>query len=147
MKNKFQKVKRVVEQNELKQLVSCLKTLKILYVEDNEESRIQALKMLKNYFSFIDVAVDGANGLECYKNHFIDTNSYYDLIITDIQMPNIDGISMSKAIYDINKNQKILIVSAYSDKKYFINLIVPKILTSFCFTIFLNYIHFILKNY
>ena len=104
-------------------VVAITNNLKILYVEDNKESRDQAHKLLINYFSEIDVASDGEEGLEYYKNYHLDTNRYYDLVITDIEMPKMDGISMSKAIYGINKNQKIIVVSAYNDKKYFIDLI------------------------
>ena len=104
-------------------VVAITNNLKILYVEDNKESRDQASKLLANYFSKIDIATDGEEGLEYYKNYHLDTNQYYDLVITDIEMPKMDGISMSKAIYTINKNQKIIVVSAYNDKKYLIDLI------------------------
>ncbi len=113
----------MIKKTNLLSIVAVTNNLKILYVEDNKESREQTLKMLKNYFLYIDVAVDGADGLECYNNYFIDTNNYYDLIITDISMPNINGIEMSKAIYKINKEQKIIVISAYSDKKYLVDLI------------------------
>lgn len=96
---------------------------KVLYVEDNIESSTQALKLFDNYFAHIDVAYDGKIGLEMYKNIFLETNRYYDLVISDIEMPNLDGITMSKEIYTLNKNQHIIIVSAYSDKKYLIDLI------------------------
>jgi DNA-binding response OmpR family regulator len=104
-------------------IVAITNNLKVLYVEDNDESRNQAYKLLANYFSEIDIATDGLEGLEYYKNYHLNTNRYYDLVITDIEMPKMDGISMSKAIYKINKNQKIIVVSAYNDKKYFIDLI------------------------
>lgn len=104
-------------------ILEITKKLRLLYVEDSLDSRTQALKMLEGYFSYIDVAVDGISGIEQYKNHFFDTNNYYDLVVTDINMPKMNGIDMSKAIYEINKNQKVIIVSAYNDSKYFIDLI------------------------
>ena len=113
----------MISQVELKNLVSYSKNLKVLYVEDNQESRIQALKMFENYFTHIDVAVDGQDALQKYKKYFYDTNNYYDLVITDIRMPKMNGIDMSKAIYKLNLHQKIIIISAYSDKNYFIDLI------------------------
>ncbi|NOQ31407.1 MAG: response regulator [Helicobacteraceae bacterium] len=97
--------------------------MELFGVEDDKESRIQALKMFENYFSHIDVSVNGIDGLNKYENYFYDTNSYYDLVITDIQMPQMNGIDMSKAIYKLNIHQKIIVVSAYNDKKYFIDLI------------------------
>lgn len=113
----------MISKSNLLNILAITHTLKVLYVEDNSESRIQALKMFHNYFDYIDVAVDGSDGLNCYENYFFNTNEFYDLVITDIAMPNMDGINMSKAIYGLNKEQKILVVSAYSDKKYFIDLI------------------------
>jgi len=104
-------------------IIEITKNLKVLYVEDNKESREQGLKMLSNYFLHIDVAIDGKNALQKYKNEFLDTNLHYDLIISDIEMPNMNGIEMSEAIYNINSKQKIIIISAYDDKKYLIDLI------------------------
>jgi len=112
-----------INKTKILNIVSITNNLRLLYVEDNKESREQAYKLFKNYFSNIDIAVDGEEGLEYYKNYNKETNKYYDLIITDIEMPNMNGIDMSKAIYKINEKQIIIVVSAYSDKKYFIDLI------------------------
>ncbi|MCK5293051.1 MAG: hypothetical protein KAJ49_00220, partial [Arcobacteraceae bacterium] len=68
----------------LKNLVGETKKLKVLYVEDNKETRIQAIKILNNFFEYIDVAVDGLDGLNRYKEKEYD---FYDLIISDINMP------------------------------------------------------------
>jgi two-component system chemotaxis sensor kinase CheA len=97
----------------LKELLPLTQSLKILYVEDNEEARIQTLKMLTNFCKNIDVAVNGQDGLDKYKNE----ETSYDLIITDINMPIMDGLKMSKSILDINKKQHILVISAYNDSK------------------------------
>jgi len=97
--------------------------LKVLYVEDCEEVRESTLLLLENFFDNIVVGVDGAEGLELYKNQFFNENRYFDIVINDIQMPNLNGIEMVKAIYEINKEQKIIIVSAYSDKEYLIPLL------------------------
>jgi len=104
-------------------IISITKNLKVLYVEDNKKTRVQAVKMFENYFDYIDIAADGVEGLKFYENYFFDTNKFYDLVISDIQMPNINGIDMSKAIYKINDKQKIIIISAYSDKEYLIPLL------------------------
>jgi len=104
-------------------IISITSKLTLLYIEDNDSSRIQALKLLENYFSNIDVAIDGLDGLNKYNDKYINTNRYYDLVITDIEMPRMNGISLTKEIYKSNPNQKIIIISAYNDKKYFIDLI------------------------
>ncbi len=99
----------------IKELMGFTKTLHVLYVEDNEDARIQTLKMLKNFFSDIAVGVDGVDGLEKYKSYHDRTGDFYDLIISDINMPNMDGITMSKNIMELNKQQEIIVISAFND--------------------------------
>ncbi len=101
----------------LKQLQSNTKALKTLYVEDSKEVREQTFRLLKNFFDDIDVAVNGQEGLEKYEEYFNQHNSYYDLIITDINMPYMNGLDLSKNILDINSKQLIVVVSAYNDSK------------------------------
>ena len=102
---------------DIKEIINFSKTLKVLMVEDNEEARMQTLKMLKNFFTHIDVGVDGVDGLEKFKNHHDNTGSFYDLIISDINMPNMDGITMGKHIIAQNPQQEIIVLSAFNDKQ------------------------------
>ena len=92
------------------EIIAITNTLNILYVEDDESARQQTIKMLKNYFTNIDVAIDGKDGLENFDKYFIENNKYYDLIITDIQMPIMNGISMIKEIYKkiCNENENTM---------------------------------------
>jgi len=107
----------------IQNIINTSKTLKVLYVEDNKEVRESTLLMLQNFFDHIVVAIDGHNALELYKNYFYDTNTYFDIVISDIQMPKLNGVDMVHKIYKINKEQKIIMVSAYSDKEYLIPLL------------------------
>ena len=104
----------------LKNLVGETKKLKVLYVEDNKETRIQAIKILNNFFEYIDVAVDGLDGLNRYKEKEYD---FYDLIISDINMPNMNGTDMAKNILKINHHQIILMITAYNSSEYLQELI------------------------
>jgi len=89
----------------------------VLYVEDDEVIRTQTASFLGRFFSDIVLAEDGALGLLEYKNR------NFDVVITDINMPNINGIEMIEAIKEINYNQKILVTSAYNDSENLISLI------------------------
>ncbi len=89
----------------------------VLYVEDDEIIREQTVNFLKRFFPDIVVANDGQEGLEKYKQRD------FDIIITDINMPHMNGIEMIKAIKKINYDQIILVTSAHNDSEYLIQLI------------------------
>jgi len=97
----------------LKDIVSVSKGLKLLYVEDNKEVREQTVKMLDNFFDDITEAVDGEDGLTKYK----EANGTYDLIISDINMPHLDGVDMSREILSIDPKQLIIIITAFNEKE------------------------------
>jgi YesN/AraC family two-component response regulator len=99
------------------------KDLVVLYVEDEPDIRAQTLELFKRFFKYVDVATDGEEGLKLY-DHYYDRNGvYYDLVITDIRMPNMDGIAMSKAIVEKVYNQFIVVVSAHSEFEHLFELI------------------------
>jgi len=95
----------------LSELIEFTRDLNILFVEDNEDVRNQLLKFLKNFFNEIDVAFDGVDAF----NIFQENQTKYNLVITDISMPRLDGIELSKKIISLNKSQKIMIVSAHTE--------------------------------
>jgi diguanylate cyclase (GGDEF)-like protein len=99
--------------NSLKELANISKTLRLLYVEDNEITRLETLTMLENFFVDIVVAVDGQDGLEKFKNE------KFDLIISDINMPKMNGLEMLEAIREIDNEIVFIIISAYNDNSHF----------------------------
>jgi len=103
--------------NKLKELLELSKDIKLLYVEDEDVLRDIMVTYLNKFFTSIDTAKDGQEGLELYKKN------NYDLVITDILMPKLNGIEMSTAIKNINEEQNIVIISAYADTKDFIESI------------------------
>ena len=99
--------------NELHLLKIIAQEYTLLYVEDEELLRKSTEKYLKKFFLKVDVAEDGEAGLKLYeKNH-------YDLVVTDILMPKLDGIEMLRKIKQINYEQETIIISAYSESSYF----------------------------
>ena len=89
----------------------------VLYVEDDELIRSQTLTFLKRFFSDVDVAEDGVSGLEKYKKF------EYDIVITDINMPNMNGIEMIEKIKEIDESQIVLVTSAHNDSENLLRLI------------------------
>ncbi|MEA3354314.1 MAG: response regulator [Campylobacterota bacterium] len=95
--------------NEMQQLKYIATGLSVLYVEDYTPLRNNLKTYLEKFFSNVDTAADGREGLDKYKK------GKYDIVISDIKMPKLDGLEMANEIKKINPNQNILIVSAYTD--------------------------------
>ena len=65
---------------------------RVLVVEDNPDTRLLATAVLERAGYDVDTAVDGAEGLR------LATEKRWDLIITDLEMPQLDGIAMTEAV-------------------------------------------------
>jgi len=100
-----------------KQLIQFTHHLKVLYVEDDDILREETLALFQLFFKEIDTACDGVEGLQKYNDNF------YDLVVTDINMPNMNGIEMISHIKEINPEQKILAISAHNESDILIKLI------------------------
>jgi len=99
------------------------KDFRVLYVEDDLRSRQELNEVFQDLFYRVDLASDGEEGLTKYRNYFEKTNSYYDIVFTDLIMPQMDGIELSKAILQINPKQNLVVVSAHDKPQYLIELI------------------------
>jgi len=90
---------------------------RVLLVEDEEDAREILSFYLDTVFDEVEIACDGKEGFDLYEKAYKD-NKTFDLVLTDIQMPNVDGLTMIENITAINENQKFIIVSAYKDEEY-----------------------------
>ncbi len=90
--------------------IELIKTLKVLYVEDEIILRDTTCNSLNSILKEVVVADNGKEGLEKFKN---DT---FDLIITDLSMPVMSGTEMIMAIREINKDIPIIITTAYGSQ-------------------------------
>ena len=107
----------------IKKLLNFSQSLNVLFVEDNNEVKIQLFKFFKNFFPNIDDANNGEEALEKFNKFKKINNRFYDLIITDISMPKLDGIELSKELIKINPNQLILVVSAHTESEKLLELL------------------------
>lgn len=82
----------------------------LLYVEDDEGVRNVNSRILKRMFKVVYEAVNGLDGIEKYEKN------KPDIIITDIKMPLLDGISMVKKIREDDKKTRIIITTAFTEE-------------------------------
>jgi len=94
-----------------------LKNYTILYVEDNKEISEEIVFFLDALTKKTYVAYNGQEGLELYKEH------KPDIIITDIQMPVMNGIEMIRSIRNNNSTTPIIITTAFNEANYLIEAI------------------------
>ena len=90
-------------------------TAKILIVEDNPDQRDFLALLLRQQGYSIATAIDGLEGIRQVKS------TSPDLIISDITMPNLDGIEMVKTLRKLPayRDTPILMLSAYGTNKLF----------------------------
>ncbi len=105
---------------DIESVVEFFSGTKLLYVEDNKEAREATLGILEEFFGEVYIGIDGVDGYNKFVEHYKDI----DLIITDINMPNMNGIEMIGKIKESNlKEVPVLVLSAHNEVDYFINSI------------------------
>ena len=104
-------------ENSYKALNLLAKGKKVLLVDDDEVILDIFKKVLSKYFKLIKTAKDGSEAWDMYRKE------HFDLVISDIEMPNTNGIMLAKGIRARNPEQVILISSAYTEEKYLVELL------------------------
>ncbi len=93
------------------------KKIKVLYVEDDDIARENGLEYLENYFENLYEASDALSALKLYGE------IKPEIIITDIQMPKLNGLEFIKNIRKKDKKTQVIVLSAYSNKDYLFSAI------------------------
>jgi len=93
------------------------KNINILYVDDNHFIREEAVEYLSLIYNNVMEASNGQEALEIY------TQEKPDIIITDIEMPIMNGLQMVKAIRRQDKKIPIIIVTSFLDTAYLLEAI------------------------
>jgi CheY-like chemotaxis protein len=84
-----------------------MKKLEILVVDDDERSR-EILKMILEYSSHIVIAApDAETAINMLKGNT------YDLVMTDLQMPGINGLELARWIKEYFPATKVILVTGY----------------------------------
>lgn len=81
-------------------------------MEDDPHTQEIIAEIFKPLCQKLFIASDGEEGLTLYKEH------HPDIVLTDIQMPRMDGLTMSRAIQKLNPDTPIIISSAFNESEY-----------------------------
>jgi len=92
----------------IKEIIGSLKNLKILIAEDNKMSQMLLNIAIRKYFKEVINVNNGIEALETYKNH-----PDLDIIIMDINMPEMDGYEATRQIRQLNNNVIIIAQTAF----------------------------------
>ena len=88
-----------------------MKNLRVLVVDDEENIRLLFKEELEDEGYTVEIASNGFEALEKLKN------ANFDIVVMDIKMPGMDGIQTLNAIKNINKDQPVILCSAYGEFK------------------------------
>ena len=93
---------------------NLLKRLTLLYVEDDDVIRNELSDLLANFFTRVLVAKDGKEGFRTY----LENKDDIDIILTDINMPILNGIDLIKRIRDLDQKIPVIFATAHSDSEF-----------------------------
>lgn len=103
----------------LNELSLFAKNYSILIVEDQKELNDELVEICQLFFRQVDSALNGKEALVKFKNN----PEHYDIVLSDITMPEMNGVSLSREIKSLNRTQNIIILSAHNEIQYLIELI------------------------
>ncbi len=103
---------------------------RVLLVEDEDVARKTLSFYLNTIFDEVVVACDGQEASNIFKKEYEHKKSF-DLVLTDLKMPNKDGMSMIDDIRKLVPNQRFIIVSAHKNEDDLLKLINLRVLGYF----------------
>ncbi|MEO9966537.1 MAG: response regulator transcription factor [Reichenbachiella sp.] len=94
-------------------------SVRILLVDDHKIMRdgIKAIITESTEYEVVAEASDGVEALE-----YLDSNKV-DIVVVDINMPNLDGVECTKAIKNKDYDTKVLAMSMYVDEQHIVNML------------------------
>ena len=106
-----------------KTLYAKTKDLSLLLVEDYEPLRSDMAEVLEDLFKTVIVASNGVEALGLYDAYKTTHAKAFDIVISDIEMPLMNGVELSEMLRQRHEAQQIIILSAHTDSEYLLKLI------------------------
>jgi len=100
---------------DLDSIVKYTHSLNVLYIEDDIDLLEHLTSILQNLFASVDTSSDGQKALNMYNKFHEKNNQFYDIILTDIELPHINGLNLIESMLELNPTQHIVVISAYND--------------------------------
>ena len=91
------------------EIVKEIPDIKILYVEDEDFTRELTYSILNQFFKNITLCSNGKEALEAFNKE------KYDIVISDINMPEMNGLELARKIREKTQETSIIFTSAHSD--------------------------------
>jgi len=101
----------------IQQVSECTQGMSVLYVEDEPLIRDNTKLLLETIFPYVKIASNGREGMEHYQKRV------FDIVITDILMPEMNGVNMIRKMKEINSFQRFIVTSACEESSYLLELI------------------------
>jgi len=96
-----------------------LKDINVLYVEDEDSIRELTASFLSGFVRQLVAVKDGKEGLDAFTKNYNDEDvEKFDLIITDINMPKMNGLQMLEEISKINHLIPSIVTTAHNDSAF-----------------------------
>lgn len=101
-----------IQQNKKDYLLEYANKYSILYVEDSKTARKSMRDVLSIFFKDIKIAQDGLHGLKSFQKFSPN------IIITDINMPNMNGLELIEEVQKIDSEVSFIILTGFTENKH-----------------------------
>ncbi|WP_424688260.1 response regulator [Halarcobacter ebronensis] len=99
-----------------------IRSLKVLYVEDEDLAREKLGKFLQRKFDNVELCANGLDGFLAFEKAF-HSNQKFDLVISDINMPKMDGLEMFEKIKEVDTHIPSMLITARTETEQLLKAI------------------------